>query len=72
MLESQPNTYIFITSLGMGAQAQPLYPLGEEGFVSLVQEKDQVMVVALALKSVASQEWKVECFQALPHLHLMM
>jgi hypothetical protein len=38
----------------------------------LVQEKDQVMVVALALKIVASQGWKVDCLMVLPHLHLMM
>lgn len=70
----------------MEAQAQPLYPLGEEGFVLMVQEKDQVMVVALtlkivdltlkivalALKIVASQEWQVDWLLVLPHLHLMM
>ena len=52
----------------MEAQEQPLYPLGEEGFFSLVQEIDQVMDVALALKIVASQEWKVECLEVHPHL----
>ena len=63
----------------MEAQAQPLYPLGEEGFVLMVQEKDQVMVVAstlkivaLALKIVASQEWQVDWLVVLPHLHLRM
>ena len=56
----------------MEAQAQLLYLLGEEGFFSLTQEIDQVMEVALALKIVASQGWKVDCLQALPLLHQMM
>ena len=63
----------------MEAQAQPLYPLGEEGFVLMVQEKDQVMVVAstlkivaLALKIVASQEWQVDWLVVLLPLHLRM
>ena len=63
----------------MEAQAQPLDPLGEEGFVLLVQEKDQVMVVAsplkivaLALKTVASQEWLVDWLVVLLPLHLRM
>ena len=63
----------------MEAQAQPLYPLEEEDFVLMVQEKDQVMVVAstlkivaLALKIVASQEWQVDWLVVLPPLHLMM
>ena len=63
----------------MEARAQPLYPLGEEDFVLLVQEKDQVMVVAsplkivaLALKTVASQEWLVDWLVVLLPLHLRM
>ena len=55
----------------MEAQAQPLYPLGEEGFLVFVQEIDQVMDVALALMIVASQGWKVECLEVPPHPHQM-
>ena len=56
----------------MEALAQPLYPLGEEGFLVFVQEIDQEMEVALALKIVASQGWKVECLEVPPLLHQMM